>query len=158
MQPPSPIRAARLDDAPGVAACVAAAYTPWIAIVGAVPGPMRDDYDEVLRTRAVHVVEQDGRIVGVLVLGRTDEGFLLENVAVLPEFAGLGFGRALLRRAEHEALAAGDDAIVLYTHARMAANLALYRRIGYVEYARRQEDGLDRVYLRKQLAPVRPPA
>ena len=33
----------------------------------------------------------------------------------------------------------------------MTENLALYRRIGYVEYARRVEFGLPRVYLRKPL-------
>ena len=33
----------------------------------------------------------------------------------------------------------------------MTENMALYRRIGYVEYARRLELGLHRVYLRKPL-------
>ena len=33
----------------------------------------------------------------------------------------------------------------------MTENLALYLRIGYVEYARRVEFGLHRVYLRKPL-------
>ncbi len=33
----------------------------------------------------------------------------------------------------------------------MTENLALYRHIGYVEYARRAEFGLSRVYLRKPL-------
>ena len=33
----------------------------------------------------------------------------------------------------------------------MTENIALYRRIGYVEYARRVKHGLPRVYLRKPL-------
>ena len=33
----------------------------------------------------------------------------------------------------------------------MVENRALYERIGYVEYARRHELGLDRIYMRKRL-------
>ena len=47
----------------------------------------------------------------------------------------------------------GYDSIYLYTQEIMTENQALYERIGYVEYARRHEIGLDRIYMRKQLAP-----
>jgi hypothetical protein len=40
-------------------------------------------------------------------------------------------GRALLEHAEVAAREAGFDSIYLYTHERMAENLALYSRIGY---------------------------
>lgn len=58
----------------------------------------------------------------------------------------------LLRLAEQRALAAGFNAIHLYTHEKMLENRALYTRIGYQEYARRTEQGLPRVYMRKLLA------
>jgi hypothetical protein len=41
--------------------------------------------------------------------------------------------------------------IRLYTNALMAENIALYRRIGYVETARVAEKGFDRVYMTKRL-------
>ena len=53
---------------------------------------------------------------------------------------------------ESEARQEGFGSIYLYTHGKMTENLALYARIGCVEYARRTEKGLARVYLRKQLA------
>ena len=53
------------------------------------------------------------------------------------------------RRRSH----AGYDSIYLYTQEIMTENQALYERIGYVEYARRHEIGLDRIYMRKRLAP-----
>ena len=39
----------------------------------------------------------------------------------------------------------------LYTHEKMTENLALYARIGYVEYDRRSQGAFSRVYLRKHL-------
>jgi N-acetylglutamate synthase-like GNAT family acetyltransferase len=144
-------RAAASHDAPGVAACVAAAYRHYIERNGLVPVPMRQDYDEVIRDCHVTVVEHGGTIVAVLALRVAEEGFLLDNVAIAPAHQGKGLGRWLLEYAESEARRQGFDSIYLYTQEVMTENLALYRRIGYVEYARRIESGLHRVYLRKPL-------
>ena len=50
-----------------------------------------------------------------------------------------------------EAKRAGYDSIYLYTHETMVENLAGYAKIGYVQYDRRVEAGLARVYMRKKL-------
>ena len=146
------IRAATVADAPRVAACVQGAYRHYVERIGRPPGPMLDDYAEVIRQHRVSVAELDGAVVGVLVLKITDEGFLLDNVAVDPRYHGQGVGRALLTLAEGEARDAGHQSIYLYTHERMAENRELYARIGYVEYDRRVENGYPRVYMRKRLA------
>lgn len=146
------IRPAMESDAFLVEACVHASYRHCVERIGRPPGPMLDDYAEVIRTRRVTVAEHDGRLAGVLVLDRTDEGFLLENVAVNPAHKGRGLGRLLLELAETEAKRAGFDSIYLYTHAKMTENQALYAKIGYVEYDRRTEGGLARVYMRKTLS------
>ena len=144
-------RAAAPDDASGAAACVISAYRHYVERNGLVPMPMRQDYDEVIRDCQVTVVEHEGAIVAVLVLCLADEGFLLDNIAVAPAHQGVGLGRWLLEYAESEARRQGFDSIYLYTQEIMTENLALYRRVGYVEYARRVEFGLHRVYLRKPL-------
>ena len=113
---------------------------------------MLEDYSEVIRSRQVLVAENKGAIAGVLVLMRTDEGFQLNNVAVDPAFWGKGIGRQLLEMAEAEARRQGYDSIYLYTHETMTENQRLYAKNGYVEYDRRLESGLARVYLRKPLA------
>ena len=82
----------------------------------------------------------------------TKEGFLIDNVAVHPDHRGEGLGRALLDLAEAEARRAGFASVYLYTHEKMTENLALYSKIGYVEYDRRRERGFSRVYMRKPLA------
>jgi ribosomal protein S18 acetylase RimI-like enzyme len=147
-------RAADVADAPNVAELVDAAYRHYVERIGGPPRPMTDDYAEVIRDRRVTVAEAHGAIVGVIVLTVTDEGFLVDNVAVHPAHRGSGLGRALLELAEAEARRAGFDSIYLYTHERMTENLGLYARIGYVEYDRRSQGAFSLVYLRKQLPPT----
>src|SRR3712207_8724201 len=43
------------------------------------------------------------------------------------------------------------DSIYLYTHEKMTENLALYSRIGYVEYDRRSQGDFSLVFMRKHL-------
>jgi GNAT superfamily N-acetyltransferase len=144
-------RPATGSDAPAIKACVHAAYRHYVERIGRKPGPMLDDYAEVIRGRRVTVAECDGKLAGILVLDQNAEGFLLENVAVDPAHKGKGLGRMLLERAEDQARCAGYDSIYLYTHEKMVENQALYVKLGYVEYDRRTEAGLARVYMRKQL-------
>ena len=135
-------RPAAQEDAPGAAACVRSAYEHYVARNGLVPVPMRQDYEEVIRDCQVTVVEHGGGIIAVLALAVTGEGFLLDNIAIAPAHQGKGLGRVLLEYAETEARRQGFDSIYLYTQEIMTENLALYRRIGYLEYARRAEFGL----------------
>ena len=112
---------------------------------------MLRDYAQAIRDEQVHVIEQDGHIIGALVLAVTEEGFLLEMIAVHPAAQGTGVGRRLLEFSEAEARRQGYAAIYLYTHEKMTENQALYSKIGYVEYDKRIEQGLARVYMRKEL-------
>jgi len=112
---------------------------------------MLQDYAMVIETEQVVVAESNGAIAGVLVLSVTADGFLIENVAVLPELRSRGIGRALLIRAEQEAKARGHGSLYLYTNEKMVENIAMYERNGYVEYARQEGQGFRRVFLRKQL-------
>jgi ribosomal protein S18 acetylase RimI-like enzyme len=144
-------RSAEAPDASSVAELVDAAYGHYVERIGGLPRPMTDDYAEVIRNRQVTVAESHGAIVGIIVLTVTDEGFLIDNVAVHPSHRGTGLGRALLEFAEAEARRAGFDSIYLYTHEKMTENLALYTSIGHVEYDRRSQGSFSLVYLRKQL-------
>ena len=144
-------RSATAGDAAGIAACVRAAYSPYIERIGQPPGPMLDDYDQVVRDHLAYVIEEGGEVVGALVLIEKDGGLLLDNVAVQPSRHGEGVGRRLLEHAESEARRLGYGHLDLYTHERMTENIAMYERIGYVEVDRRTEHGFPRVYMRKRL-------
>jgi hypothetical protein len=94
---PYSFRPAAAPDASKVAELVDAAYGHYVERIGVLPGPMTDDYAEVIGTRQVTVAEREGAIVGVI------------------------------------------------------ENLALYAKLGYVEYERRSQGAFSLVYLRKQL-------
>ena len=138
-------------DVPKVAALVNDAYCHYVERIGILPRPMIENYAEVIANRWVTIAEHHGAIVGVIVLTVDDEGFLIDNVAVDPSVRGRGLGRALLKFAEAEARRAGFDSIYLFTHEKMTENLAIYSRIGYVEYDRRSHGEFSLVYMRKHL-------
>ena len=144
------LRRATPADVPGIRVCVEAAYRHYIPRMGKPPGPMLDDYEEVVRRHTVFVVD-DGAIQGVLVLIVSASGMLLDNIAVHPQQQGRGIGAMLMTRAEAEARRLGHDALDLYTHECMVENVAIYRSMGYEETDRREEHGYQRVYMRKRL-------
>ena len=131
---------------------VDAAYRHYIPRIGKPPGPMLDDYARRVADRQAWVLEDAGRAVGILVLEETSSGFLLDNIAVLPDCQGRGYGRRLIEFAEAEARRRGFIDIHLYTHALMIENIALYQRIGFTETRRVNEKGYDRVYMTKRLS------
>jgi GNAT superfamily N-acetyltransferase len=147
------IRPANPEDAPGIAACVCEAYMHYIERIGKQPGPMLENYADVIRQSQVHVALAHERVVGAIVLQINDEGFYVDNVSVRPAVKGQGVGRLLLELAESEARRQGHASLYLATHELMTENRALYSRAGYLEYDRRVVDGYPRVFFRKALAP-----
>jgi len=145
------LRPATAGDSAGVTACVCAAYIHYIERIGKQPGPMLENYAEVIAERQVHVATDGEAIVGVLVLEPTAEGFYLDNVAVHPAVRGKGVGKRLLERAELEAQRQGYQSIYLATHEKMTENRDLYLRIGYVEFDHRVINGYPRVFFRMKL-------
>lgn len=146
------IRRATPGDLAAIAAVVAAAYTPWIAVIGRRPGPMDDDYVARIAAGQASIVAEGGNVIALLVTERHADHLLLDNLAVLPAAQGRGLGRRLLAEAEREAGAVGLPRIRLYTHALMASNIALYERAGFVTVARVSEKGFDRVYMERAVA------
>jgi ribosomal protein S18 acetylase RimI-like enzyme len=145
------IRLARAADVATVAAIVKDAYSMYLARNGKIPGPMRDDYAALVDAKRVHVLEDAGEIVGLVVLIPEQRAMLLDNVAVSPRAQGRGFGVRLIAFAEESARAAGFPVIRLYTQDIMTENLALYSQLGFVETHRGEEMGLQRVYMSKTL-------
>jgi ribosomal protein S18 acetylase RimI-like enzyme len=144
------IRRAQLEDATAITRCVAVAYRQH-ARIGKPPAPMLDDYAELIQRHKVFVLAEGDNIIGVLVLIEKDQGFLLDNVAVNPAYQRRGLGRKLIEFAEAEALRLGFSSIILYTNVQMTENIDLYRKLGFVETGRKQEQGYQRVYMRKHL-------
>lgn len=146
------VRRAHAGDVDAIGSIVERAYSMYIERIGRRPAPMDDDYAQKVREGLVDIAD-DGGPVGLIVLVPAPGHLLIENVAVAPEHQGTGVGRLLLRHAEQRARALRLDELRLYTNAAMTENLMLYPRLGYQERARRSEDGFERVYFSKRIAP-----
>jgi ribosomal protein S18 acetylase RimI-like enzyme len=133
------IRPARPEDATQIASCVAAAYQHYISRMERLPGPMLDDYGQVIRQHQVFVAEQQSKVIGVVVLILKGRGILLDNVAVHPAQQGKGLGGRLIALAEAESRRQGFTELDLYTHERMTENINMYKKLGYFETERRTE-------------------
>jgi len=145
------LRPAVPADCASITALIDRAYAHYVPRMGRKPGPMLADHAAEIAAGETQVLQEEGRIVGVLVLRNEPEALLLDDVAVDPDCKGKGYGRLLLEEAERQALARGYSAIRLYTHVTMVENIALYTRIGYFETARGTERGFERVFMVKQL-------
>ncbi len=145
------LRRADAHDTASVTACAVEAFRHYIPRLGLTPIPMTKDYGAAIANAQVWVATQQGQTVAALVLDVTDEGFLIDVIAVLPQHQGTGVGRALLELAEREALRQGHDSIYLFTNEKMTENRALYERIGYAEYKRLTLAERTSVFLRKPL-------
>lgn len=149
---PASVRPATVADVPDIEQIVNNAYTPYISRIGRAPAPMTVDYQRLVATTSnASVLVENSSIVGVIVTIAEPDHLMIENVAVASTAQGRGHGRTLLEHAEQQARALGLPQVRLYTNAAMTENLTLYPRIGYVEVARRSEDGFERVYFTKDL-------
>lgn len=145
------LRRADINDAAGVTACVAGAFSTYIPRLGYEPAPMAKDYADVIAREQVWVAMRGDETIAAVVLDTTEEGFLIDVIAVHPTHQGTGAGRGLLELAEREARGQGHASIYLFTNEKMTENRALYARIGYVEYRRDVTPQRTRVYMRKPL-------
>jgi ribosomal protein S18 acetylase RimI-like enzyme len=146
------IRRAEPTDQAAIEAIVRAAYAVYIPRIGKPPGPMLDDYAQLIAEGVVSVIEDAGEEIAALIVLLPKPGhLLLDNIAVRPDRQGHGFGRELIEHAEREANRLGLREIRLYTHEKMTENIALYAGIGFVETGRGNDGGYDRVFMTKTL-------
>src|SRR3569623_1485025 len=93
---------------------------------------MRTNYAEAITQHRFDLVDDAGRLVGLIETALRDGHQWIENIAVLPEAQGRGLGRRLLAHAETLAREANQPQTRLLTNAAFADNVALYKRTGYV--------------------------
>lgn len=146
--PADGIRRARAEDADLLRDITREAYARWVPEIGAEPAPMRDDFAARAANGQAWLLGEDA----LCVLEEKPDGLLLDNVAVRPAAQGRGLGQQLIAFAEKEARSRGHRALRLYTNAKMAANIALYERLGFHETGREDAGELGtRVWMEKDL-------
>ncbi|MBO1073113.1 GNAT family N-acetyltransferase [Roseomonas marmotae] len=143
------MRLARPEEASALAALVERAYAPYVPVIGIRPLPMEGDYPARVAAGQAWVLEEDGGILGLLVLEEAPDHLWLDNIAVEPARHGAGIGRQLMRFVLGEAARRGKPEVRLATNEKMARNIGIYRRLGFTEYGRREKLGRRAVLMRR---------
>ncbi len=128
-----------------------AAFAPYTARIGQAPAPMSEDFAARVAAGAVTLARVEGRIVGYAVTEWRGTTLHIAAFALDPDRQRQGLGGRFLRLLERGAAAAGAARLSLYTNAAMQEARAFYPKQGFLETARRREDGFDRVYFEKPL-------
>lgn len=81
------------------------------------------------------VAVEDEAVVGFAMFRRVESRAYVEQLDVLPAFAGRGIGAALLDEVSRQARAAGLDGLSLSTFREVPWNAPYYRRLGFGEVA-----------------------
>jgi GNAT superfamily N-acetyltransferase len=141
MAPPTiSIRQATARDAPGILACLSAAFEPYRAQY--TPEGFRDTTlePETLRLRleamTVLVAAEHDRIVGTIAWSLEGTEGHLRGMAVLPESQGSDIATSLLSRAEADLRARGCTRVTLDTTEPLERAARFYRKRGFTPTGR----------------------
>jgi ribosomal protein S18 acetylase RimI-like enzyme len=133
------LRRATAADAERLSALARAAYARHVAAIGREPMPMTADWARLLSEQEIWILDGPaGEAVASLALEVQADHVTIWSVAVAPAHQRHGLGRRLMALAEARARALGRPELRLFTNARMAGNVALYRRLGYAETQREE--------------------
>lgn len=106
-------------------------------------------------TRAYVVVEDQYGIVGYAGAMSIADTADIQTIAVLPEYEGRGYGKAMLNFLHQEASARGAQRILLEVRADNPRAQRLYERNGYTQIHVRKRyynDGVDALIMQKDLS------
>lgn len=142
------IRRATAADLPAAQAAVAAAFAPFIAVIGRRPAPMDRDLGPAIAAGDLILAGEAPKLAVLLCLTQGD-ALEVDILAVAPAAQGRGLGRALMAEAERIAQQRGLRAVTLHTNVVMVGAQRLYQGLGFQEARRALQDGYDRVFYRK---------
>lgn len=145
------VRPATLRDITAVALCETRAFAAFVS-GHADQTVARHDLASQLADGAIHVIGDGADVFGYIAMWPTAGHLFIETLAVLPERQGQGLASRLLAFAEREAARLRLPSVRLFTKETMTGNLAFYRRRGYREVGRCDEDGFARVFYVKDVA------
>lgn len=144
-------RPARPDDGDRLARIARDAYGKYLGLVDEPPAPLLLDYAQVAALGRTHVAVAEGEVIGMVTIEPDEPYLILRNLAVRPEYQGLGIGRMLVAFVEDTARGRGLRGVRLWTRAEMEDNIAFYLRLGYALTHTERHERANRAFFRKEL-------
>jgi len=129
------LRRATSTDADALASCIREAYAVYDERIADLPA-VADGIAQDIESHRVWVIEIEDAVVGGIVLVLKEDCLLVANVAVQPDWAGLGLGGALMAHAEKECRELDRQELRLNTHIDMPETIGLYAHLGWEETGR----------------------
>lgn len=158
------------EHLPAITELITQAYKPYIRrLNGKKPAPMTADYSALIDSSSLHILSASApsstsasnptpsstppTVLGCvsLELDAKSEALEINNLAISPSSQGKGYGKLLMKYAEDLAAEKGLKKLELYTNVKMVENLALYKKLGYQEVGRWEQDGFERVFFVKEV-------
>jgi ribosomal protein S18 acetylase RimI-like enzyme len=96
---------------------------------------MQADYETAVADHWIDLFEQHGKLVSFIEMIPKSDHLYVENIAVSEAHQGQGLARQMLDHAASLAKASGLPELRLLTNKAFTANLALYDRLGFENYA-----------------------
>jgi predicted N-acetyltransferase YhbS len=156
------LRAATPVDAPAVAAAIAAAFEQYRGRLEPESGAFRETAEgiaaELAHESGAIVAEQNGEILGCVIVQLVEGDLYFGRLAVVPAARGRGIARLLIEAVEDEARRRELAGVRLGVRIVLTGNQRLFASLGYVEISREAHEGFDHptsINMRKDLR--RPP-
>ena len=131
------IRRAVPQDAVGLKNCMELAYVSYQdRLKGRRLPPMDVNYLDEIRKFPTWVALSKDKIIGGIIMVFEKDSASIANIAVHPEFQGLGLGGELMKFAEKVALDKNYSELCLATHVLLTENISLYLHLGWIESSR----------------------
>ena len=145
------IRAATVADLASIVRCADLAFAPFAAHSDKRDVKLEENLRSQILEGSIHLLCDEGQVLGYISLWPTANQMFVDTLAVLPKHHRQGLGSQLLAFADRETLRLGLSSVNLFTKAKMADNLAFYKRRGYRETGRCDDDGFCRVFFSKSI-------
>jgi ribosomal protein S18 acetylase RimI-like enzyme len=155
------IRTATAADLPAIVDCSNLAFAAFGTDALDSDSDCVTDDAQLAKTLHAQIIEGSIRLIcnqteilGYIAFWPTADEMFVDTLAVSPKYHRRGLGSRLLAFADNETSRLGLKAITLFTKAKMPGNLRFYRRRGYREIGRCDDDGFCRVFYAKKISPL----